>query len=55
MIVDDCEGPLGPRMGDCKMITTESLNPRGDVIKRNPKSSQKVEIEEVKLFGDHND
>ena len=52
-IVDNCEGPLGPRIGDCKVITIESLDSRSDETERNPKPSKEVEIEKVKLFEDH--
>ena len=45
--------PLAPRMSDCKMITTESLDLRGDDIKRNLELAEELEVEEVKLFGDN--
>ena len=44
---------LAPRMGDCKMITTKLINPRGDGAKRNPEPTKDLEVEEVKLFGDN--
>ena len=34
------------------MISTESLNLRGDEIRRNTKSSEEIEIEKIKLFGE---
>ena len=38
-------------MDNCRMITTESLDPRGDDIKRNPKTIEELEVKEVRLFG----
>ena len=55
MQANDRDSPLRPRMGDCRMISTESLDPRGDKVERNPKLSEEIEIEEVKLFGEGDD
>ena len=41
------------RISDCKMITIESLDPRGDDIERNPKPIEELEVEKVKLLGDN--
>ena len=45
---------MASRTGDFRMITTESLNLKGDDTKRNPKLVKESKIEEVKLFGDNN-
>ena len=37
------------------MISIESLDLRGDEAERNPKPSEEIEIEEVKLFGEGDD
>ena len=53
--MDDHEGPLRPRMCDCKMITIKLLDSRGDKIERNLKPLEEEKIEKVKLFKDHDD
>ena len=37
------------------MISTKSLDLRGNETKRNPKSSKEIKIKEVRLFGEGDD
>ena len=55
MQTNDRDNPLGLRVGNCRMISIESLDPKGDEAERNPKPSEKIKIEEVKLFGEGDD
>ena len=38
-------------MDDCRMITTELLDPRTDYIERNPKPTEESKVKEVRFIG----
>ena len=52
---NDRDSLSGPRAGNCRMISTEFMDPRGKEAERNPKPFEEVKVGEVKLFGEDDD